>query len=910
MKRVYQHLVISMLVALLWGNSNYWASWTEAAQTPSPKPFPWAQAENNISEGLLLFEEAVSLSDPQIKRSMLKRAVHLLRYKSQILLSLKGEALFHIGKSYYDEKRYQKALNFFRRALARSQQAQHHKNIQHIQKYMGPGYIYIGEEHRQQGRFKEAMEAHTRALWIAQELQLPIGEGRSLMAIGSCYVELGQYREAVKTYQEALSIMEDVNDIKGQGVIYISLGITYTRLGNYDRALENFRKAHGKVKSVKDHANEARVFTGIAGIYEEWGTQHVSTTRAISFFPKALNLYQEILKIQSSPDRDRAITLNNIAKLLDHWGWEQKDAQSHQKAFMYYQDALKISNKMRALALKANTLNNIGEVYLHLSEYGNKETHLSKAIEVLDKALQIQYEIGDRAREWRTLSNLGQAYELFGETETAINQYRQAIELIETVIESTGVDEFKIGLGAQAAETYQRFVHLLVDSGNPEEAFEYSERARARTFRDHMQNTHIRPHSNASVSDLEEYQILRTELAELEKRLIAQKEQAGDEHSQELSREINEKRREFENLYINIKLEDPQYASLIAAEPFEPDKQQFLKEVQTLLSPEITLLAYIVTPETTLAFIITHRSFEHIDLQIAPGELRKNIDAILKMPQNPNIARPQELEKLYHALIEPLKQHLTTPLVGIIPHGILHYLPFAALSDGKQDLIDDYTLFFLPAASALKFIRPKEKSAVPNVLFMANSKPVGLEPLPYSDLEDEAIARYYKAKLLVKNKATESAFKEQASQYTLLHLSAHGELNVRNPLFSRIVLQPDQKTGDDGNLEVHEIYQLDLSQTDLVVLSACDTKLGRQSKGDEIIGLNRAFLYAGASSVIASLWKVNDQATSTLMNLFYLYLRQGKSKAEALQAAQKATRALYPHPYYWAGFVLTGHPGE
>jgi CHAT domain-containing protein len=108
---------------------------------------------------------------------------------------------------------------------------------------------------------------------------------------------------------------------------------------------------------------------------------------------------------------------------------------------------------------------------------------------------------------------------------------------------------------------------------------------------------------------------------------------------------------------------------------------------------------------------------------------------------------------------------------------------------------------------------------------------------------------------------------------------------------------------------VQDVYGLNLASADLVVLSACETQLGARSRGDDVVGLNRAFLYAGAPSVIASLWSVNDQATAVLMAAFYRELRAGASKAVALQRAQAETRALYPHPYYWAAFVLTGDPG-
>ena len=146
------------------------------------------------------------------------------------------------------------------------------------------------------------------------------------------------------------------------------------------------------------------------------------------------------------------------------------------------------------------------------------------------------------------------------------------------------------------------------------------------------------------------------------------------------------------------------------------------------------------------------------------------------------------------------------------------------------------------------------------------------------------------------------------SSARILHLAAHGSYNRANPLYSTIYLAPDQTA--DGRLEVHEVYGLDLASNELVVLSACETSLGRLSAGDELVGLTRAFFFAGAPTVISSLWTVDDLATRDLMLAFYSRLEAGMGKAAALQAAQAEIRQQYPSPYYWAAFVLNGDPGS
>jgi CHAT domain-containing protein len=178
--------------------------------------------------------------------------------------------------------------------------------------------------------------------------------------------------------------------------------------------------------------------------------------------------------------------------------------------------------------------------------------------------------------------------------------------------------------------------------------------------------------------------------------------------------------------------------------------------------------------------------------------------------------------------------------------------------------------------------------------------------LPNATNEVNAVAQLYNTHALVGNQATESAIYTQAAHIDMLHLAAHGAYDLFNPLYSRIELAADES--NDGNLEVHEVYRLDLDEASLVVLSACETALGGQSAGDEIVGLTRAFLYAGAPSVVTTLWTVDDAAASRLMHSFYENLQTGQTTAEALRRAQQSILAepRWQMPYYWAAFTLTG----
>jgi len=306
--------------------------------------------------------------------------------------------------------------------------------------------------------------------------------------------------------------------------------------------------------------------------------------------------------------------------------------------------------------------------------------------------------------------------------------------------------------------------------------------------------------------------------------------------------------------------------------------------------------------------------------------------------QEPEAAR-LAAQELHRTLIAPLSASLRTPRLVIVPHGALHYLPFAALLNPETDryLVQDYELVTLPNASALPFIAERQGSKGagvqgsdfspaplhprPPALVVGNPatgefdataslavEREGLGPLPFAEQEAQAIAALYGVEPLIGEAATEGAVREGVSGASVLHLAAHGHYNPVAPLSSLIALTPDAE--HDGWLTVGEVYGLDLAQANLVVLSACETQLGELSAGDELVGLTRAFFFAGAPTVVASLWNVNDAATALLMERFYTHLQEGMSKAAALRQAQLDLQTTYSDPYYWAGFVLSGDGGQ
>jgi CHAT domain-containing protein len=243
------------------------------------------------------------------------------------------------------------------------------------------------------------------------------------------------------------------------------------------------------------------------------------------------------------------------------------------------------------------------------------------------------------------------------------------------------------------------------------------------------------------------------------------------------------------------------------------------------------------------------------------------------------------------------------------PSGSQRRTPFAALTpDGKHYLGDSYGIFYLPSLSVLPYLRERKKPGGNQALVLANDQGQGLAHLKRANDEARAVASLFGTQPLLGEAATTSMLRTTAGNYDVVHLIAHVELDSQNPRFSRILL--GEGNGSQATLELNDVYGLNLQKTNLVVLSGCQSGRGHRTRADDVIGLSRAFMYAGSPSIIASLWGVDDNATQELMVAFYTHLREGVGKAEALRAAQTDIRGKYPNPFYWAGFVLTGDPGE
>lgn len=483
---------------------------------------------------------------------------------------------------------------------------------------------------------------------------------------------------------------------------------------------------------------------------------------------------------------------------------------------------------------------------------------------------------------WITLFDLARIEEKQGNLEKAIDFYRRAIDVIEQQRSSINTEAGKIGFAGNRQAVYGRLVSALYESGRHEEAFAYAERAKARALVDILAAK-----QDFAVEDSNREQVLSL-LAE-----SRSMEQVAFESGGNKTREVAQ----IMDLRHRLRQQAPQLASLISVNAIAAP------EVQTTLGTDEVLLEYYLEGSDLYAFILTREAVRGYRLEA--GNVATDVGLFREALAETSGKRYLEAaQKLYGTLLRPLEGGLK-PRLTIVAHGPLHYLPFSALHDGNRFLVEKYSLRLLPSASVVRFINARKGNKPGGILAFGNPDLGDARyDLQFAHEEAKAIAKTIpQSRALLRKEASESALRQYGSGFTYLHFATHGTFHPEMPLRSALMLARD--TQSDGMLSADKLYSMHLG-ADLVTLSACETGLGKTAGGDDVLGLVRGFMYAGARSIVSSLWKVDDLATARLMTQFYGNLNKSQDRRESLRNAQLTTMKTFPHPYYWAAFQLTG----
>lgn len=805
-------------------------------------------------------------------------------------------------------------------------------------------------------RYEQALARFESAAALSGRLGMRELLAQQHMNIGRILdLRLSQYARAKQSYRQGLEIFEALGRKGDMAQAMLDMGRCARLLGDFGQADEFYRKALGLLgkdpanarlaaKVVVEQANNAwyqaryqEAFDLQRKVYQQARERGWALEQEIALNTSGLVWWTLGDHERSLRELDRALAVaktiparrDEVATTLNNTGLVQRDMGRLGEALETLDKALAIDRELRSRWAIAHDLRNKALTFVRMNEP-------RKSVPLFEEALALASGTGDKVNEAKILLGLGEALAALGRDREAAERFAaalslsrsmalretewralfgqarglltsgrreearailsQAISVIEGMRVELKMDQLKDGFIADKASVYEALVGLLADMGRTAEAFEVAERSRARNLIDLLVNRGKAAKATPDRAFIERQNTLRSRIREQEA-LLAQA--ATEAERAAYSKALKAVQDEHKDLLLEVQARNPELASLVSVSPLD------LPGVQALLDKDQALLAYYVLENEVLCWLVRRDSVRLLRTPIGREGLGRMILAYRRMLQNLEPLDRQSRELWDVLLAKPVAAMGAVRSVCIVPHGPLHYLSFATLSDGAAALIEKAPLYYAPSASVLKFTQERRK-AVKNRRVLAVGNPdLGNQALelPFAEREVAAMAwNFPEVTALTRGKATESWVRAHIGEYGIIHLATHGEFDAVNPLFSALMLAKDRQF--DGHLEAGDIFDLKLN-ADLVVLSACQTGLGKIGSGDDVVGMNRAFLFAGTHAIVSSLWRVSDISTAILMKQFYREYAK-LNKAESLRRAMLHVKGRYPHPGYWGGFILVG----
>lgn len=821
--------------------------------------------------------------------------------KEQKEKKLVADSIYALGTKYRLAKEYEKAIEELNKALLVYSGIADERGEGEV--LGGLGAIYFESD------YEKCLRYYNEALAKREKVDDKLLTGNTLNSFGSLNVKFTKdYAEAIKWYDRAEYLRNEIGDLAGIRNTYSNkagaLKLYAEELNdaaNYSEALNQAEKAFGIFNNLNNKSEEGEVLSLMGFIYSNLG----NSKEAITKLNEALTIKQEI--------NDSV----GIAGVYNHTGVVFQQVGRIEKALEYYNNSLAIYDKYNSQAKKLPVLSNLGTLYFDMKDYSTAEAYHKKGLQLsrelkeeeyqvhfllnmantqiylgkleeslssYETALQIARSSSRPDLTWRILAGLAENYEQRGEFEKALEINHSMLNLVDSIRGALKSEEFKSSYLAKERYVFEDIVNLLRDLDNKYpgkgydiQAYSYAEQSKSRALLDLL---------------------------------------TGSSESNKSNKEVNS--------------HDP----------------VILKDVQEMFPDKNTvLLEYMAGDSSSCLWVIT-KTKHHIFKIPANKRLKEEVEtirfALLDPKQGASEFFNNAASSLYEELIKPAEPYLTkNSRLIIIPDGILNYLPFEVLLTEKNGgtpndsysnlpfLVRKYPVSYGQSASVLKDLLSMQEGVMEikpaNRKLIAFGDPVYESPgsvtfagkklprLEYSGKEVEKIASLFKAgnsQICLREEATEENVRKEGNlaSFNYLHFASHGYIDENKPELSSLVLTKSENSAEDGLLQSNEIFSLKL-KTDLVVLSACQTGLGKLVRGEGIIGLTRAFMYAGTPSVLVSLWSVSDNSTATLMEEFYRNLIKSRlEKTDALRKAQLTLMSVEEsaHPFYWAPFVLIG----
>ncbi|MDZ7772746.1 MAG: CHAT domain-containing tetratricopeptide repeat protein [Balneolaceae bacterium] len=835
--------------------------------------------------------------------------------------TMMGSVFNTLGTTSRTTGRYRKAIEYGNRALVFYAQRDDSSFVAHTLNNMGMAY-------RQLGLYDRAAEH------LYRSLQLRLAYGADEDELGTIYNNLGSLQQTLGNYDQALVAFRKALDYHRRGSQPLSagatlsnIGVLYSRMGNPQRALDYYRQSLEMVDNRATPGSTAQTYQNMA--HELWKTDRRE---------EATSLYEQALEL-------RRQTRNPHLVASSYWDLAKVNIQQGnlQPAAIYIEEGAYLADTTGLARLRSEAAYWRGRLHFEREEFGQARTQFRNAWQI-SRELPIVESI-------HPLSWLSHAFDRLN-SDSTLHYGRMAVELIERTRQQVGqASRMRQDYFRQHTGFYLTLAARSLDhGGSTAEAYRMVEASKARTLSDELREASLRIDEQLP----EEERLERSRHLDRLQELYLQRETAsGEAATDSLSGLVREAEFAWSAYQNELAQTYTQYRRLDAPEPVT------LAEARALCPPNTAILEYAVADDRLIVFLVSRNETVARTVSLGRGEegagrlltglVQRFRDAILAE------SSPEELERLSSPLLELLVDPIARTLgtyehLMVAPDGALAYLPFEALRRNGRYLIQDYTLKYIPSVTSLQLMESPPEENEMQLLAVAGSdfSRMGngqdiianssvFRTLPSTLVEVDSIAsRFPRSTVLKNSEVNEEAVKNslEGSSYRYIHLATHGRIDEEQPAMSGLALGTagDLEVADlnDGMLRSSEIYRLQLN-TRMVVLSACNTGMGPLVSGEGILGMQRSFFYAGAPTVVVSLWNVGDRSTSYMMPLFYrhlaemneeehsLWMRFGRwagwersipygSTAEAMRQTKLAMidHPLLNHPVHWAPFISVG----
>lgn len=840
-----------------------------------------------------------------------------------------GKALNNLGFALHAQGDLRAALGYYQQALDVFQQAGEQgfwkTNVLHN---LASIYIGLGEP-------DAALASSRQVLELQRAIGDRRGEARNLVNLGVLYANLGELGQALESYAAALALFRKSGDRLGEAMLLHNRGVAYYGLGDFQRALADLEQALAIRRDAGDRKGE--VLTEISIGHTLW--QLGETGPALDRARRAAAV------ANAASDRRGEMVARLLVARVDVAAGEPAAALAELAV------ALELAHLLENRLDEASIRHLTGEAHLAL---GQPE----KAGETLAKAVDLARAVRNPARLIVSLTALARAERRLDRPADARSRVEEALRLIETSRTTETDPDLRASFLAAQRSAFELAIDLLMEldrrqpgQGFAEEALAISERARARSLLDLLQEARadVREGVDPRLRDRERGLLVRLN-AKAGRQADLLSRPATEERRRAADEEIRSVLDELAQVEAEIRRSSPRYAALTQP-PLATSA-----EIRGLLDPESLLLEYSLGEERSFLWAVdqaTVTGFELPPRARIESAARAVYDRLAVLPTR-DVELEEAAESLSRMLLGPVTGRLGKRRLIVVADGELQYIPFGVLPvpeaapaptdpAGPVPLLARHEVVNAPSASTVALERRLSRQAPAPGAVAVLADPVfgpedprvaartgktsaagpGLrsaEPaapllrLPWTRREAEAIIAVAPAgrSLLALDFRASRATAEspELAGYRIVHFATHGLIDSTTPALSGLMLSRvgEQGQPQEGFLGLRDIYNLRLG-AELVVLSGCETALGKEVRGEGLVGLTQGFLYSGARQVVASLWRIEDRATAELMSRFYRgLLVDGLPPAAALRRAQLAIRddKRWRSPYYWSGFVLQG----